>query len=149
MGFIKMLIGLPLLVVILVFAFVNNDLAVFNLWPFYIEITVSLSVAIVFFIFFGFVLGELFSWMSYAPVRKALRSQRKQNRKLSKEQQKLVKEMENLHENLESYKEQEVKTSKPGLGARLKGDFFSQKGKFLCPCGRTEKTKLTLIRYKL
>lgn len=37
MGFIKMLIGLPLLVVILVFAFVNNDLAVFNLWPFYIE----------------------------------------------------------------------------------------------------------------
>ena len=98
MGFIKMLIGLPLLVVILVFAFVNNDLAVFNLWPFYIEITVSLSVAIVFFIFFGFVLGELFSWMSYAPVRKALRSQRKQNRKLSKEQQKLVKEMENLHE---------------------------------------------------
>lgn len=54
MGFIKMLIGLPLLVVILVFAFVNNDLAVFNLWPFYIEITVSLSVAIVFFYLFRF-----------------------------------------------------------------------------------------------
>ncbi|MFR8205061.1 MAG: hypothetical protein ACLU99_01085 [Alphaproteobacteria bacterium] len=70
--------------------------------------------------------------MSYAPVRKALRSQRKQNRKLSKEQQKLVKEMENLRENLESYKEQEVKTSKPGLGARLKGIFLA-KGKFLCP----------------
>ena len=48
MGFIKMLIGLPLLVVILVFAFVNNDLAVFNLWPFYIEITVSLSVPLSF-----------------------------------------------------------------------------------------------------
>ena len=136
MGFIKMLIGLPLLVVILVFAFVNNDLAVFNLWPFYIEITVSLSVAIVFFIFFGFVLGELFSWMSYAPVRKALRSQRKQNRKLSKEQQKLVKEMENLHENLESYK---VKTSKPGLGARLKGIFSRKKESSSAPAVEPKK----------
>lgn len=136
MGFIKMLIGLPLLVVILVFAFVNNDLAVFNLWPFYIEITVSLSVAIVFFIFFGFVLGELFSWMSYAPVRKALRSQRKQNRKLSKEQQKLVKEMENLHE---SYKEQEVKTSKPGLGARLKGIFSRKKESSSAPAVEPKK----------
>lgn len=139
MGFIKMLIGLPLLVVILVFAFVNNDLAVFNLWPFYIEITVSLSVAIVFFIFFGFVLGELFSWMSYAPVRKALRSQRKQNRKLSKEQQKLVKEMENLHENLESYKEQEVKTSKPGLGVRLKGIFSRKKESSSAPTVEPKK----------
>ena len=127
MGFIKMLIGLPLLVVILVFAFVNNDLAVFNLWPFYIEITVSLSVAIV------------FSWMSYAPVRKALRSQRKQNRKLSKEQQKLVKEMENLHENLESYKEQEVKTSKPGLGARLKGIFSRKKESSSAPAVEPKK----------
>lgn len=107
MGFVKMLIGLPLLIVILVFAFVNNDLATFNLWPFYLEVTVSLSVAIVFFIFLGFVLGEFFSWLSYAPVRKALRSQRKQNRRLSKEQQKLVKEMECLHTNLETLKEQE------------------------------------------
>ena len=30
MGFIKLLIGLPLVVVILVFAFVNNDLAIFK-----------------------------------------------------------------------------------------------------------------------
>ena len=94
MGFIKMLIGVPLLMVILVFAFVNNDLATFNLWPFYIEITVSLSVAIVFFILLGFILGEFFSWLSYSPVRKALRSQKKENKKLNKEQQKLVKEMD-------------------------------------------------------
>ena len=39
MGFIKMLIGLPILIIILIFAFVNNDLATFNLWPFYFEIT--------------------------------------------------------------------------------------------------------------
>ena len=50
MGFMKLLIGLPILIVILIFAFVNNDLATFDLWPFYFEITVSLSVAVVFFI---------------------------------------------------------------------------------------------------
>ncbi len=100
MGFIKMLIGLPLLVVIIVFAFVNNDLATFSLWPFNLEITVSLSVAIVFLILFGFLIGELFAWLSYAPLRKALRAQKKQNRRLSKEQEKLTREMETLHENL-------------------------------------------------
>ena len=60
MGFIKMLIGLPILIIILIFAFVNNDLATFNLWPFYFEITVSQSVAIVFFfLLFDVVLTKL------------------------------------------------------------------------------------------
>lgn len=120
MSFIKWLIGLPLIIVILVFAFVNNDLATFNLWPFYIEITVSLSVAIVFFIVFGFVLGLLHSWMSYAPIRKALRHQKKQNKKLSKEQLKLVKEMEGLHTNLETMEAQLPKIS---LKQRFKNIF--------------------------
>ncbi len=124
MGFIKMLLGLFLIAVIAVFAFVNNDLATFNLWPFYLEITVSLSVAIVFFIAFGFVWGKLFTWMSYAPIRKALRQQKKQYKKLNKEQQKLVKEMEGLHSNIETLKEQQPK--KPGLMSRIKG-FFQRK----------------------
>ena len=51
MGFIKVLIGLPVFIVLLIFAFVNNDLATFSLWPFSIEITVSLSVAVLFFVF--------------------------------------------------------------------------------------------------
>ena len=123
MGFIKMLIGIPLLAVILVFAFVNNDLATFNLWPFYIEITVSLSVAIVFFILFGFIIGEMFSWMSYAPVRRALRNQRKQNKKLSKEQTKLVKEVETLQGNLETLKEQTPPKPKLSLKERFKNLF--------------------------
>lgn len=90
MGFIKLLIGLPLVIVILVFAFVNNDLATFNLWPFYVEITVSQSVAIVSFVVFGYILGKVSSWMSYAPVRAQLRKQKKENKKLNKEQQKLT-----------------------------------------------------------
>lgn len=80
MGFIKLLIGLPLVIVILVFAFVNNDLATFNLWPFYVEITVSQSVAIVSFVVFGYILGKVSSWMSYAPVRAQLRKQKKENK---------------------------------------------------------------------
>ncbi len=104
MGFIKALIGLPLAMAVLVFAFVNNDMATFSLWPTGIEITVSLSVAIVFLIVFGYVVGWLFSWLSHAPVRSALRQQKKHNKKLSKEQERLTKEVEGLNGNIESLK---------------------------------------------
>lgn len=125
MGFIKTLIGIPLLIVILVFAFVNNDLATFSLWPFYVEITVSLSVAIVFLLLVGFILGNFFCWLSYAPIRKALRVQKKQNRKLSKEQQKLTKEMEDLHENLANLKELEAQMPKVSRWEKFKNWFRS------------------------
>ena len=58
MSFVKMIIGLPLIVIIAVFAFVNNDMAVFSLWPFNMEITVSLSVAVIFFIVFGYIVAS-------------------------------------------------------------------------------------------
>lgn len=128
MGFLKMLIGLPLLAVIVVFAFVNNDLVNFSLWPFYIEITVSLSVAIVFFILVGFIIGWFFTWLSYSPVRSALRLQKKQNKKLNKEQQKLTKEMEDLHVNLASLKELEAQKPKPSFFAKFRG-LFSRSSK--------------------
>ena len=127
MNFIKMLIGLPTIAVILVFAFVNNDLATFNLWPFYIEVTISWSVAIVFFILFGFGFGWLFTWMSYAPVRKALRQQKKANKKLNKEQEKLVKEVQGLQENIETLKADDVKDAAPGFKEKIKNIFRSKK----------------------
>lgn len=127
MSFIKMLIGLPLLIVIVIFAFVNNDLATFNLWPFYIEITVSLSVAIAFFIAFGFILGEFFAWLSYAPLRKALRQQKKQNKKLNKEQQKLTERVSGLQENIETLKAEDKAVPKPSFGQRLKTIFRRNK----------------------
>lgn len=104
MGFIKTIIGLPLFVIILIFAFVNNDLATFSLWPFSIEVTVSLSVAVLFFIILGFLLGTFFSWMSYAPVRKDLRKQKKKNKKLSKQQKILAETVSDLQGNLEQIK---------------------------------------------
>lgn len=125
MGFIKLLIGLPLVIVILVFAFVNNDLATFNLWPFYVEITVSQSVAIVSFVVFGYILDKVSSWMSYAPVRAQLRKQKKENKKLNKEQQKLTEKVSGLQENLETLKTQtaEILPPKPTLKDMMKNIF--------------------------
>ena len=126
MPLLKALIGLPVLIVILVFAFVNNDMATFSLWPFAFEVTVSLSVAVVFLILLGFFLGHLFSWMSYAPVRKALRQHKKQCKKLNKEQQRLVREMEDLHEDLENIKAKEALLPKPSFKEKLKNWFKSE-----------------------
>ena len=128
MGFIKMLIGLPILIVILIFSFVNNDLATFNLWPFYFEITVSWSVAIVFFVLLGFLLGMMWMWLSYVPVRKALRQQKKQNKKLSKEQQKLAEKVSGLQSDLDTMKAAEAALPKPSFGQRLK-KLFSRSAK--------------------
>lgn len=127
MGFIKMLIGLPLLIVILIFAFVNNDLVTFNLWPFYFEITVSLSVAIVFFVLLGFLLGLLWMWLSYAPVRKALRLQRKKNKKLSQEQRKLTEQVSGLQTNLDTMKASQNAAPKPSFKDKLKAVFSRKK----------------------
>ena len=127
MGFVKMLIGLPFITVLLIFAFVNNDLATFNLWPFNLQITVSLSVAVLFFVVLGFIMGSVFSWLSYAPIRASLRKQKKQNKILNKEQQKLVKEIEVLQENLDIFKEAEAAQPKQGFGERLKSVFSSSK----------------------
>lgn len=128
MSFIKMLINLALIIVVLVFAFMNNDLATFKVWPFGIEITISLSVAVVFLIFMGFLWGKFDSWVSHAPLRKALRDQKKQNKKLNKEQEKLTKEVVGLHENINTLKTQEKQNPKPGLGARISA-FFKPKAK--------------------
>lgn len=104
MGFIKALIGLPIFAILLLFAFVNNDLATFSLWPLSVEITVSLSVAILFLVIFGFLLGNFFSWLSYAPLRKDLRKQKKKNKKLSKQQKMLTETVSGLQGNLEQIK---------------------------------------------
>ena len=126
MGFVKVLIGIPLFLVVLVFAFVNNDMATFSLWPTGIEMTVSLSVAIVFFVIFGYISGWLMTWLSYASVRRALRAQKKENKKLSKEQEKLAKEVEGLHGNIEVLRAAVPPVEKISFSQKIKS-FFSKK----------------------
>ena len=122
MGFIKTLIGLPIIAVILIFAFVNNNLAEFSLWPFDVEITVSQSVAVLFFVIFGFLLGNFFSWLSYAPLRKDLKKQKKANKKLSKQQQILADTVSGLQGDLEQVKAEKeaLMPEKPGWLSFLK-----------------------------
>ena len=120
MGFFKILIGLPLAFVILFFAIVNNDLTTFSLWPTDISVTVSLSVAVIFFVAVGYVIGWFFTWLSYAPVRSALRNHKKQNKKLSKEQEKLVKTVEGLNGDIK-----ELKSSQQKQGSKSLKEFFT------------------------
>ena len=127
MGFIKALIGLPLAFIILVFAFVNNDMATFSLWPTGIEITISLSVAIVLFVVVGYIIGWMFTWLSYAPIRIALRSEKKQNKKLSKEQEKLVREVEGLQGDIESLKTATPTEEKTSWKEKIKRAFMPRK----------------------
>jgi hypothetical protein len=42
MGFVKLIIGLPLFVLLLLFAIVNNDFVTLKIWPTDIEIITSL-----------------------------------------------------------------------------------------------------------
>lgn len=127
MALIKAFIRLIVLAVVLFFAFINNDFAMFSLWPFDIEITVSLSVAIVVFVFFGFFWGKFDSWFAYSPLRTALRHQKKENKKLNKEQQKLTKEMEGLQDDITSLKEKEAAMPKPSLKQRIASWFKRKK----------------------
>ena len=123
-----MLISLRLWVVLLVFAFVNNDLATFNFWPFYVEVTVSLSVAIVALVMIGFVWGSFSSWLSNAPLRASLRKHKRTNKQLKKEHLKLSKEVEDLHTNIATLKEPETVITKDKKPQKFKW-FFAKKDK--------------------
>lgn len=112
MGFVKMLIELPLLAAVIVFAFINNEMVTFDLWPFFLKADVSLSVAIVLLLLLGYIVGKLDSWLSYAPLRRALRTQLKQNKKLNKEHQKLAETVVGLKEDLKSSRA-EAEKAKP------------------------------------
>lgn len=123
MNFLKLIIGLPLIIAIAVIAFMNNEMVSINLWPFYIDITASLSVVIIVLTLFGYIVGKLDSWVSYAPLRLSLRNQRRQNKKLNAEQQRLVEKVEGLKENLENIKTAETPaadTPKTGAAEQIK-----------------------------
>ena len=68
MGFIKLIIGLPIFILLLLFAIVNNDFVTLKIWPTDIEIITSLSVVIFVLFILGYIIGRLFSWLSYAKI---------------------------------------------------------------------------------
>ncbi|MBR1648220.1 MAG: LapA family protein [Alphaproteobacteria bacterium] len=134
MSFLKFLIGIPLIVIIAVTAFMNNDVVTLNLWPFYVKgVQVSMSVIIVVLSVMGYLIGKIDSWMSYAPMRLALSSSRRQNKRLNAEQQKLVEKVEGLKENLENIKSGESNYEKApqpdSLKQKILGVFKKNKPK--------------------
>ena len=121
MRFLRFVIFIPLVIAIAVIAFMNNDMVSINLWPFYINITASLSIVIIALVFFGYLFGKIDSWLAYSPLRSALRSQKRQNKKLNAEQQKLVEKVEGLKENLSN-----IRSDSPSAPVTNKASAFSR-----------------------
>lgn len=120
MTILSMFIYVPLLAVLLLFALINNELVSFSLWPLEIEMSVSLSVVVLFFTLIGFLWGRISAWFAYSPMRSALSLQKKENKKLSKEQQKLTQAVDGLKDNIES-----LKTIPEALDKKEKNSFFT------------------------
>lgn len=126
MNFIRHLIEIPLILVVIIFAVINNDFATFNIKPFNLDITVSLSVLILVLFFAGYLLGRLDAFVANAPLRAQLRLQKKANKALNKEHEKLHEKFSSLQENFEVLKHQEPKAPKVPFKEKVAG-FFSFK----------------------
>lgn len=126
MNFIRRLIQIPLVIMVIIFAVINNDFATFNLKPFNLNITISLSVLILILFFSGYLLGRLDSFVANAPLRASLRQQKKANKALNKEHEKLNEKFSDLQENLESIKNQKQQEPKIPLKQRF-SEFFTFK----------------------
>lgn len=126
MNFIRRLIEIPLIIIVIIFAVINNDFATFNIKPFDLEITISLSVLILVLFFSGYLLGRLDAFVANAPLRASLRQQKKTNKALNKEHEKLNEKYSSLQENLETMKNKEEKAPKVPFKQKL-SNFFSFK----------------------
>lgn len=121
---IRMLVSIPIIAIILVFAFVNNDMVSFSLWPFDIEVTSSFSVIVVALILIGYVLGRISGWFAYLPLRKNLVVSKMQNKKLCKTIGGLQGDIsslkkETVKEPICTLSEEEERKASPSLFARL------------------------------
>jgi len=125
MKFFKLLFWFPVLVAVVVFVSYNNQPMSFNLWPFLLEVKISGALAIICLILFGYVVAKIDSWFSYAPIRRALNSQKKQNKALDKKQKELTQTISGLQENISSLKamnnvEKETKSFMQSLKDKFK-----------------------------
>ena len=124
MNFIRRLIGIPLVIIVIVFAVINNDFATFTLKPFNIKISLNVLILILF--FSGYLLGRLDGYVANAPVRSQLKIHKKTNKALNKEHEKLHATVSNLQENIEYLKNKEPETPKITLKEKM-SNFFSFK----------------------
>lgn len=126
MNFIRRLIEIPLVIIVIIFAVVNNDFATFTLKPFNVDITISLSVLILILFFAGYLLGRLDSFVANSPLRSQLKAHKKTNKALNKEHEKLHATVSNLQENIELLKQKENTEPKVPFKEKL-SNFFAFK----------------------
>ena len=92
--------------------------------------------ALFMFFIFGYVFARVDAWFSYAPLRRSLRLQQRENRALNKEHVKLHETVDNLKHNIEGLKEKNnaiavpngENTPKASAFSRFKNKVFSKKG---------------------
>ena len=127
MNFIRRLIEIPLIIIVIIFAVVNNDFATFTLKPFNIDITISLSVLILILFFTGYLLGRLDSYVAHSPLRSQLKAHKKTNKALNKEHEKLHATVSNLQENIELLKQKESAEPTVPLKEKISNFFIFKK----------------------
>ena len=115
MNFIRSLIDIPVFILVIVLAVVNDESTRFVFKSFDIKITVTISVLILVLFFMGYFIGRFDGYVANAPLRLQLREHKKANKVLNKEHEKLNKEHEKLSNNFSHLKEdlQHLKVAKP------------------------------------
>lgn len=115
MNFIRSLIDIPVFILVIILAVVNDESTKFVFKAFDIKITVAVSALILGLFFIGYFIGRLDGYVANAPLRLQLREHKKANKVLNKEHEKLNKEHEKLSSNFSHLKEdfQNLKVSSP------------------------------------
>ncbi|MBR6409310.1 MAG: LapA family protein [Alphaproteobacteria bacterium] len=104
MNFLRSIIEIPVFILVIVLAAINNEFAKFSLKPFNLDISVSISVLILVLFFLGYLIGRFDGYMAGAPTRMKLREQKKAHKALNKEHEKLTNNFSHLQQNFDHLK---------------------------------------------
>jgi len=127
MKFIRSLIDIPVFILVIVLAVVNDESTRFIFKSFDIKITVTVTMLILVLFFLGYFIGRFDGYVANAPLRLQLREHKKANKVLNREHEKLNKEHEKLSNNFSHLKEdfQHLKVAKPEQTKSFKEKFFN------------------------
>ncbi len=105
MNFLRTLIEIPVILIVIVLAVVNDTMVSFSLKFLGFNVSISLSLLILALFFIGYFIGRLDGYIANAPLRSKLSESQKAAKILNKEHQKLGKEHEKLNEHFSHLKE--------------------------------------------
>lgn len=134
MNFIRSLIEIPVILLVIILAIINDGYVTFSFKSLGLNVTVAVSLLIVVLFLIGYLIGRMDGYVANAPLRAKLRENQKATKILSKEHEKLGKEHEKLNahfshlkEDLEQLKEATPATPKISFKTRLANAFRFKK----------------------